>query len=153
MIQPFELFRRAQSLGLSVEVDGDSLLVKPLSKCPAELVNELRKHKATLLQWLSEPRCPGWGVVPPETLPLNPSKPEPTPEDRECVIAYLLRQGCDRPSPLTRWLVERENAYYDGPGKSWDCAIICYAVARDALCWQLNRSEREAIELIESLQD
>ncbi len=64
------------------------------------------------------------------------------------MIAYLLNQGCDRPSALTAWLVRREVAYFDGLGRHWDCALHAYAAARDAACWQLNRSERDVLELL-----
>jgi hypothetical protein len=83
---------------------------------------------------------PGWQVPPPAGLPLNPTMPRPTPSRRDAVIGYLVRQASTR-GPLARWLVERENRYYAGPGRKWDCALIAYAGARDAACWQLKKSE------------
>jgi hypothetical protein len=86
-------------------------------------------------------------------MPLNPAMPRPTPENRERVIAYLLRQGCDRPGALTAWLVRRETAYYDGPGRQWDCALHAYAAARDAACWQLNRGEGDVWQMLSAIEE
>jgi hypothetical protein len=49
---------------------------------------------------------------------------------------------------LTAWLVRRENAYYCGPGGKWNCGSISYAAARDAACWQLNRSEQDVWDFL-----
>jgi len=68
---------------------------------------------------------------------------------RQQMIDYLLRQGAGRPCPLAAWMVRRESAYYDGPGRTWACAAFAYAAARDAVCWQLNRNERELLGLLE----
>lgn len=102
---------------------------------------------------LARPPCPGWQEVPPDTLPLDPVEPRPTPRERQQVIEYLLRQDASRPGPLAAWLVGRESAYYDGPGRSWDCAAFSYAAARDCVCWQLNRNERELLGLVEGFGD
>jgi hypothetical protein len=152
---PLELFREAQSLGLKIDVDRDRqrLLVSPASKCPPEFAQRLRVHKAELLKWLSEPPCPGWGAVPPADLPLNPKKPRFTQEQRAKFVDYLLRQTGDQPGPLAAWLVRRESAIYDGPGRKWDDAEINYAAARDAVCWQLNRSEAEAHALLAGFEE
>jgi len=139
-----QLYQEASRRGLRLEPRGDKLAVIPGDRVPSDFADVLRQHKAELLQWLARP---GWRVVPPADLPLDPTIPRPTPENRERVIGYLLRQGCDRPGPLTAWLVRRESAYYDGPGKKWDCALLAYAAARDAACWQLNRSESEVLNL------
>lgn len=143
MSNPRELLDRCHRLGLRLEPRGDMLAVIPADRVPPDFADLLRKHKRELLDWLSRAPCPGWQIVPPPDLPLNPIMPRPTPENRERVIAYLLWQGCDRPGPLTAWLVRRENTYYEGVGSKWDCSLICYAAARDAACWQLNRSEEE----------
>jgi len=37
------------------------------------------------------------------------------------------------------------------PGRQWDYALYAYATARDAACWQLNRSEAEGWEFLEGL--
>lgn len=57
---------------------------------------------------------------------------------------------CLHKPPLVAWLLRRENAYYDGPGRTWDCGLICYAVARDAACWQLSRVESEVWQFLEA---
>ncbi len=147
-MMPFELYRQAQTLGLTIKNDGGDLIVSPGSKCPADFVRLLKEHKPELLRWLNTAPCPGWGAVPPADLPLNPVVPRSTPADRERVIAYLRRQTGDRPGPLTAWLVRRENAYYDGPGRKWDCSVFAFAAARDAACWQLKRTEAELLEFL-----
>ena len=145
---PHDVFLEARKRGLQIAAAGDKLAVSPKGACPAEFAATLRAHKAELLNWLSRSPCPGWGAVPPAGLPLNPLPPRPKPEGRECVIGYLLRQTDGRPGPLAAWLVRRECAYYDGPGRHWDCALHAYAAARDAVCWQLNRNERDVLELL-----
>jgi hypothetical protein len=135
---------------------------------PPDLLAGLREHKPVVIDLLaaetgkptpeiaSSASClprPGWQSLPPGTLPLNPVMPRPTPHDRERMIAYLLRQGCDRPGPLTAWLVRRETAYFEGPGRHWDCALHAYAAACDAACWQLNRNERELWEFLDGVSE
>jgi hypothetical protein len=94
---------------------------------------------------------PGW-LVPPDSLPLEPLPPRQSQQNRERVIAYLRHQTGDRPGPLCAWLVRRENDYYAGLGRTWDCGLICYAAARDAACWQLNRSESEVWQFLEATE-
>lgn len=153
MNTPSELFSRAVALGLRLERRADKLVVSPADRVPADFAELLRQHKPELLDWLATPPCPGLGAVPPTDLPLNPVQPRPTPTRRELVIAFLLRQGCDRPGPLTAWLVRRESAYYDGPGRRWDCALHAYAAARDAATWQLNRSEADVWQLLDGCDE
>jgi hypothetical protein len=148
-----EVFLEAGKRGLQIAAAGDKLAVMPKGACPPDFAAVLREHKGALLDWLTLPPCPGCGAVPPDDLPLDPAEPHPAPDHRELVIAYLFRQGCDRPGPLTAWLVRRECAYYDGPGRSWDCGAFAYAAARDAACWQLNRSEREVSVLLRDLTE
>ncbi|NBR87118.1 MAG: hypothetical protein EB141_18590 [Verrucomicrobia bacterium] len=143
-----ELFQEASRRGLRLKTVGDKLAVIPANLCPPDFAATLKAHKSELLVWLNRPPCPGSGEVPPDGLPLIPVEPRPTPATRQLVIDYLLRQGADHPGPLTAWLVRRESDYYDGPGKHWDCAAFAYAAARDAACWQLNRGEREALDLL-----
>lgn len=145
-----DVFLEARKRGLQIAAAGNKLAVMPKGACPPDFADVLREHKSELLHWLNSPPCPGWQSIPPDNLPLNPTEPRPTPENRERVIGHLLRQGCDRRGPLTAWLVRRECAYYDGPGPHWDCASHAYAAARDAVCWQLNRSERELWNLLQS---
>jgi len=146
-----ELYREATKRGLRLEPAGNMLAVYPKGQCPPDFADILREHKVELLAWLSRPPCPGWQSIPPDDLPLDPVMPCPTPENRERIINYLVRQGCDRPSALTAWLVRRECDYYDGLGRKWDCSLFSYAAARDAACWQLNRNERDVLELLSSL--
>jgi hypothetical protein len=153
MTDALRLYLRAQNLGLQLEADGGDLLVRPGSKCPPDFVAVLRERKAELLQWLSRPPCPGIGAVPPADLPLMNLQPRPSIRYRELVIHYLLRQAGDRPGLLSAWLVRRECAYYDGPGRVWDCALHAYAAARDAACWQLNRCEAEVWQLLEGFDE
>lgn len=148
-----ELYQEAARRGLRLEPRGDKLAVIPGDRVPPDFAELLREHKAALIDWLARPSCHGWQSVPPDSLPLNPVMPRPTPQDRERMIAYLLRQGCDRASPLTACLVKRENAYFAGPGAKWDCGLIAYAAARDAACWQLNRSEADVLELLSGFDE
>src|SRR6266516_2812699 len=101
---PLEIYREASKRGLLLEPAGDKLAVYPKGKCPPDFADVLRQHKVELLSWLSSPPCPGWDAIPPDNLPLNPLMPPPSPRDRERVIGYLLRQGRDRPGPLSIWL-------------------------------------------------
>lgn len=145
-----ELYQEAARRGLRLEPRGDKLAVIPGEHVPLEFADTLRKHKAELLDWLTRPPCPGWQAVPPADLSLDPLMPQPAPARREAVIGFLLRQTADRPGPLAAWLVRRENAYFDCPGRTWDCGLICYAAGRDAGCWQLNRSESELWGFLEA---
>lgn len=148
-----DLFREASRRGLRLESVGDKLAVTPANLCPPDFAAVLREHKGELLDWLNRPPCPGWQAIPPDTLPLAPIEPRPTPHDRQRMIDYLLRQGADRPGALTNWLVRRECDYYEGPGQQWACSAFAYAAARDAACWQLNRSEREVLDLVAGFEE
>ena len=145
---PRDVILEARKRGLQIAAAGDKLAVSPKGACPADFAATLRAHKVELLNWLSRSPCPGWQAVPPDNLPLNPVAPRLTPHDRERMIAYMLRQDCDHPSPLAAWMGRRECAYFDGVGRHWDCALHAYAAARDAACWQLNRSERDVLEML-----
>ncbi len=148
-----DLFNEASRRGLRLEPKGDKLAVTPANRCPPDFAETLKAYKSELLAWLNRPPCPGWQEVPPDSLPLVPVEPRPTPHDRQQVIDYLLRQGAGRPCRLAAWLVRRESDYYVGPGRSWDCAAFAYAAARDAACWQLNRGEREVLDLLEVFEE
>ena len=143
-----QIYDRARELGFRLEPrSGGRLAVIPGDNVPPDLVDALKAHKGELLAWLSPP-CPGWQAVPPSDLPLVRRRPDPRPQDRERVIAYLRRQAADRPGRLSAWLVKRESDYFAGPGRKWDCGFLAYAAARDAGCWQLNRSESELWEFL-----
>lgn len=148
MNKPAELYHRATALGLRLEARGEKLAVIPADRVPPDFADTLREHKTELLNWLSHTSCPGWGIIPPVNLTLDPTMPRPTPANRNRVFVHVLRQGCNQPGPLTAWLVIRESAYYDGPGRHWDCGLHAYAAARDAACWQLNRGEHEVWDLL-----
>lgn len=152
-MSPADIYRRATELGLRIKPAGDNLAVFPKGQCPAEFADTLRLHKAELLDWLNHPPCPGWQSVPPPDLSLNPGMPNPSMARFEAITGYLWRQTCDRTGPLAAWLLQRENAYYDGPGRKWDCRLLCYAAARDAASWQLARSEGAVLEFLEVLRD
>lgn len=83
------------------------------------------------------------------SLDLVALKPTPTPTQRELVIAYESRQCSNL--ELRDWLTRRKSAYYTTVGKAWDCGLLAYAAARDAACWQLDRTETEVWELLESI--
>ena len=146
-----ELFLEATKRGLRLEPAGDKLAVIPAKNCPPDFADVLRRNKAELLDWLTHSPRLGWQVVPPDRLPLATVAPRPAPIDREYIVDYLLRQTGGRTGLLAAWLVRRENAYYEGPGEKWDCGLICYAAARDAACWQLNRTEPEVCLLLSGL--
>lgn len=149
MTTPHDLFLEARKRGLQIAAAGDRLAVMPKGACPSDFAAVLREHKGELLAWLSQAPCPRWGAVPPENLPLDPLTPCPTLENRDRVIGYFLRQGCDRPGgPLSAWFARRAWAYYDGMGRAWDCAHHPYAAARDGAVWQLNCTESEVWSLL-----
>jgi hypothetical protein len=137
-----ELLERTQRLGLKVEARDGQLAISPARLCPDDLLEELRRHKPAVLAELRQR-----GSVPPAELPLNPTLPVPTPADREPVIAWVHRQTGGEPGPLAAWIMRREDAYYDGPGRTWDCGLICYAACRDVLCWQTGSAETAVLKL------
>lgn len=144
------LLIHARKLGLKIEARGENLVVRPATAVTPDLARNLRACKADLLAMLTSPQK-GWGAVPPANLPLITIRPKPAPLNRWRIVDYLERQinGNGR---LTEWLVRRENEYYDGPGKAWDCADLCYAAARDAACWQLRKTEKQVCELLETIE-
>ncbi len=149
MTSPHDLFLEARKRGLQLAPAGDKLAVMPKGACPTDFAAVLREHKGELLAWLSQAPCPHSGAVPPENLPLDPLTPSPTLENRDRVIGYFLRQGCDRPgSQLSVWFARRAWAYYAGMGRAWDCALHAYAAARDGAVWQLNCTESEVWSLL-----
>lgn len=149
-MNPHDVFLEARKRGLRLQPAGDKLAVTPKGACPPDFAAVLREHKGELLRWLNSPPCPGRGAVPPDSLPLVPVEAKPTPEARQLLIAYLLRQGANRPGKLAEWLVRRECAYYDGPGRKWDCASFSYAAARDAACSQMACNESELLSRLET---
>ena len=159
-----ELIQHVGNLGFRLEPrSGGGLAVRPASKLPADLADELRHYKTDIIRLLATsmvtfpnsaspegPLCKGWGAVPPRDLPLVALKPNPTTAQRELVIAYQARQ-CGNPQ-LREWLTRRKSAYYTTIGKTWDCGLLAYAAARDAACWQLDRTEAEVWALLEGIE-
>ena len=150
---PHDLFLEAARCGLQLGTVKGALSVRPKGKCPDDLMTLLREHKVAFVEWLDSPPCPGWQAVPPCDLPLDPAKPEPTPEQRARLMDYLLRQGAGSPGALAAWLDCRKTAYAAGPGRDWEAALVAYVVARDAVCWQLNRNVEEVCELLAGCEE
>jgi hypothetical protein len=148
MSTAFDIIRQATGLGLKLRACGDQVAVYG-DQCPPEFATMLRAHKTELLDWLSRQPLRRHGAIPPADLPLNGVMPKPTPIYREQVINFVLQQGDGRPCRLYKWIVQRESAYYDGPGRHWDCALHAYAAARDAGCWQAGLDEVDLWRLLE----
>jgi hypothetical protein len=149
--EPFtaaELLQHARNFGLQLEPrDGGRLAVRPASKLPPDLADELRCHKTVLLSLLTPSR--GWQSLPPLDLPLVALRPSPTPAQRDLVIAYLSRQCANQ--HLRSWLTRRKTLYYQTISPPWHPHLLAYAAARDAACWQLNRTEPGVWSLLEGL--
>lgn len=152
-MSPQDLVLEAERHGVRLLTRGDSLVIRPPGRLPDALKEELKRQKGLVIQHIRNQPGKGWGTVPPLDLVLNTIQPRPSASNRDLVINYLLRQGCHRPSPLTKWLVLREAQYYCGPGKQWPCEAFSYAAARDAACWQLDRNEEDVLDLIRSRQE
>jgi hypothetical protein len=90
--------------------------------------------------------------LPPADLPMTELCPNPTSRNRELVIHYILRQLAEQPGELTKWLVNREAAYFGTVGNRWDCALLAYAAARDAAQWQLSVPENELWETLDGFE-
>jgi hypothetical protein len=143
-----ELYAEATRRGLHLEPRGNKLAVIPARLLDPGFRDTLLANKPALLDWLTRPPCPGYGAIPPGDLPLVTLCPRPSIRSRELVIHYELRQTSNQPGPLAAWLAQREAQYFDGPGQTWDCGDLAYAAARDAACWQLNRSEAQVWQLL-----
>jgi hypothetical protein len=162
-----ELIQHVGSLGFRLEPrPGDGLAVRPASKLPAPLADELRQHKSEIIRLLTAPAgmvpsvapvltvalCIEWGAVPPYNLELVTLKPTPTPANRDLITAYLARQCALGNLELRVWLSRRRAAYIGMTAGTWDTPLITYAVARDAACWQLARPELQVCDLLEGLE-
>lgn len=143
------LIQRARDLGLQLEPrDGGRLAVRPASQLPPHLADDLRRHKAEILDLLTPRR--GWQSVPPSDLPLLPLTPSLSPARRQLVIAYLSRQ-CSH-LPLRDWLAQRKARYADAFPAVLHPQLYAHAAARDAACWQLDRSEPAVWSLLEGIE-
>ncbi|MGA2686377.1 MAG: hypothetical protein ABSF51_15160 [Verrucomicrobiota bacterium] len=149
-----DLLKWARGLGLQLEPRaGGGLAVRPATKLPSDLADALRRHKTGIISLLADSSVSlrkEWQSVPPLDLPLVPLKPTPTPARRELVIAFLSRQCSDR--QLREWLTRRKAAYLETTFKTWDSSLLTYAAARDAACWQLDRTEAEVWSLLEGIE-
>ena len=68
MTQAAELLEQLQSFGVSVSVDQDELVLRPGNKVPADLLPEVRQHKAGIIEHL---HAVGDGQPPPLDRPLG----------------------------------------------------------------------------------
>ena len=90
MTQAAELLEQLQSFGVSVSVDQDELVLRPGNKVPADLLPEVRQHKAGIIEHL---RAVGDG--------------QPPPLDRPPKTEQELRRWMDHtadPEVFSRWL-------------------------------------------------
>ena len=98
MTQAAELLEQLQSFGVSVSVDQDELVLRPGNKVPADLLPEVRQHKAGIIEHL---RAVGDG--------------QPPPLDRPPKTDQELRRWMDHttdPEAFARWL-EWAMTYFD----------------------------------------
>ena len=155
-----ELIQHVGSLGFHLEPRlGDGLAVRPASKLPAEVADELRRHKPEILCLLKasghghaeKPTDRGWGSIPPYNLALVTVKPNPKPINRDLVTSYLSRQCALGNIELRAWLARRRADYISMTAGTWDAPLITYALARDATCWQLDRKEAEIWNLLDGI--
>ena len=98
MTNAIELLKQLRSFGVSVSLDHEELVLRPGNKVPADLLPEVRQHKAGIIEQL---RAVGDGQAP----PLN--RPPKTEQE--------LRRWMDHtadPEAFARWL-ERAMSYTD----------------------------------------
>jgi len=138
---------RAHKLGLRFEVEGQDLLVLGAQRdIRADFIDEVRQAKPLLLDYLRSRPAPGWGAVPPSDLPLRSAPVRLPPEQRRLIINFVSRQLSD--TKLADWLCDRQESYYAGVGRHWDCCDIAFTSAVDLACWQLKRGVQETCELL-----
>ena len=90
MTQAAELLEQLQSFGVSVSVDQDELVLRPGNKVPADLLPEVRQHKAGIIEHL---RAVGDGQPPPL------DRPPKTEKELRRLIDHLAE-----PEAFERWL-------------------------------------------------
>ncbi len=148
-----QLISHIETLGCRlIALGGERLRVTNPDRLPQDVLESLRQRKSEILGVIRS--CPGWGTTPPDDLPLNPIFPRPLRASRELVIAHILRQGGRNPTSVGEWLVKRENDYFVGPGRHWDCGLLAYAAARDCAQWQhRSESERELLERLSAFNE
>lgn len=155
MISVEEILRQAHQLGFNIDSDGTCLEVFSIDGAkrdvPSDFVETLRQAKPMLIAYLSRRPCPGWGTVPPADLPLRTAPVNLSPKERNLIIEFVSRQLSD--AKLADWLCDREERYYGGAAKHWDCCEIMLASAVDLACWQLNRNMHEVCQLLAAFED
>ena len=105
MTQAIELLEQLRSRGVSVFIDQDELVLRPGNKVPADLLPEVRQHKAGIIDRL---RAVGDG--------------QPAPLDRPPKTEQELRRWMDHtadPEAFARWLEWAMN--YTDPVENSPC--------------------------------
>lgn len=74
-------------------------------------------------------------AIPPDNLPLRSDIPRATPTEMTRDIDQVFAAAGRGPSELAAWVMRRETAYFDGPGRMWTFRAICYAACRDWMAW------------------
>jgi len=82
---------RLTDLGINARVDGERLFLSPVDRVPADLLGEVRQHKAEIIQELRQPY--GDGQAPPL------DRPPRTEKELRRLIDHLAH-----PEAFTRWL-------------------------------------------------
>ncbi len=120
------------------------LAVKPASKLPTALAAKLRSHKSEIITLLALRR--GWQSIPPLNLALVMLKPNPTPANRDLIVAYLARQCALGNAELRAWLSHRRASFWRGT--PFDCLAAwaqgrCAAVVSPALLAEYHETLEE----------
>jgi hypothetical protein len=146
-----QLYRHAMRRGLQLRAaDGNRIGITPAHRLTPDFAEQLRAHKTELLRWLTNSGSRGWQSALPATLRLTAGHPMPNQADARRVMDYIISQIGDRPGPLCEWCLERENAYW--ATYNWPFDVCAYAAARDAACWQLQRTEQQLWEFLDAQQ-
>lgn len=151
-----EIIQKVSDLGLRLACDGEQIVVFSVDgrsrTVPPDLIEQLRKAKPELLQYLARHPYPGWGACPPNDLPLRSAPLRLPPEQRRLLIGFVVCQSQAIPS-VEGWFLERCEIYYSGPAKSWDCGEIWLAACADLACWQLGRDLQQAVDALEAFEE
>ena len=86
-----EILDRLHDLGITVQANGPKVRLEPASKVPADLLNEVRAHKAEIIQELRQPY--GDGQPPP------PDRPPATEQELRRLMDHLAD-----PTNFSAWL-------------------------------------------------
>lgn len=90
-----------------------------------------------------KPKADPDAIVPPNTMPLRSIEPQIPRSERQKVIREVF-DYCALGGPrglVSRWIMKREVAYFNGPAKSWRITgqrddVVEYAACRDFLAWK-----------------